>query len=58
MKQGYELPKVGIHSPELNKVRSDIFKRYCLKCDKGFTAKGRFTRVCDECKSKKEHSEW
>ena len=23
--------------------------RFCLKCDKKFTAKGRFNRLCPEC---------
>lgn len=58
MKQGYNLPEVGIHSPSLDKVRPNLFRRECLKCDTKFYAKGKFTRICDECKNKKEHTEW
>lgn len=29
-----------------------FFKRVCLTCEKSFTAKGRFNRICSACKER------
>jgi hypothetical protein len=30
-------------------IRQPRVNRLCLKCDSGFTAKGRFNRICPKC---------
>ena len=39
------------HKVYLESLRKPTFERWCLKCDRKFTAKNKFLRLCDGCRS-------
>lgn len=36
------------------RIKNKRFKRRCLRCEKIFTAIGKFTRLCDICKKQNQ----